>query len=331
VAAVGRRPRGAEDNGVSGYVTGWVLKHSDAQGAARLVLIVLADHASSDGTNSWPSVDTIQHEARLKSRRSVQNSLRQLEDAGAIVADGQGAKGQTNWTVVVGAHEMRSAIDDAEGRNLRPEGGATDAPKPSFNHPEPPCVGSASDEAVEVPVQRQLGEDGKPVPLLSPDGEIESVWEHYVEVMAPRHKQLAAAERALIRDALKVATAVECKQAIDGCRASAFHMGENDRGKKYNRLSQILKGKRGIRTTREQIDLFLDIAEKAGVGPGSSSVDPARLAEAKRNVLTAWEFPRSGQAKELGDMSAAWLAQHGYRVDHDPESGRPTFVFESER
>lgn len=156
------------------------------------------------------------------------------------------------------------------------------------------------------------------------------VWAHYVEVMQPRNKQLDPAARALIRDALKVATAVECCRAIDGCRASAFHMGANDRGKKYNRLSQILKGKRGIRTTREQMDLFLDIAEKVGVGPSVSSADPARLAEAKRNVLTGWEFPKSGQAQEMAKVGAAWLAQHHIRVERDPESGRPTFIQESE-
>lgn len=159
----------------------------------------------------------------------------------------------------------------------------------------------------------------------SPSGDVEIVWEHYVEVMEPRQTTLPPAERTLIRDALKVATAAECNRAIDGCKASAFHMGQNSRGKKYNKLSQILKGKRGIRTTREQIDLFLDIAEKAGVSTSGSSVDPARLAEAKRNVLTGWEFPGSRQAQEMATMSAAWLAQHGYRVEPDPD-GRPTFV-----
>jgi hypothetical protein len=95
---------------MSGYVTGWVLKHSNAVGAARLVLVVIADHASSDGTNSWPSADTIAHEARV-SRATVFRALEQLEQAGELRID-HGAGGPATvradrrpnrYTVLMGA------------------------------------------------------------------------------------------------------------------------------------------------------------------------------------------------------------------------------------
>lgn len=296
---------------MSGYVTGWVLKHSDVKGAARMVLIVLADHASSDGTNAWPSVDTVQHEARLGARSTVQRALRDLEELGSIRKAGTAGRGQTNWTVLMdeGPHHAAppGAASDQGGAASDAQGGPHHAAQTVLvNRPEEPPIAAA----------RDCGDD------------VEEIWSHYVAVMKPRHTDLDAGGRALIRDALKVASAVECKGAINGCFASDVHMGRRGIGdsapKKYNRLSQILKGKRGIRTLREQIDLFLDVAEKKGVGDGEASVDQARLAQAKRNVLTAWEMPRSEQAQRNGEMSAAWLAQHGYIVER-AEGGRPTF------
>lgn len=152
--------------------------------------------------------------------------------------------------------------------------------------------------------------------------EIETVWAHYVEVMNPRAKKLDSEARRIIADALKVATVVECCSAIDGCRASTFHMGDNDRGRKYNRLSQILKGKRASaqgpgRTTREQIDLFLDIAAKSGVQSGVTSASPARVRQAKEQVRNALTFPGDAEVVKRGEESAAWLATHGIRLIDD--------------
>lgn len=47
----------------------------------------------------------------------------------------------------------------------------------------------------------------------------------------------------------------ECKEAIDGCRLSDFHMGRNKQGKKYNDIKLILRG-------AEQIERFLDLYDK---------------------------------------------------------------------
>ena len=76
----------------------WVLEHSDARLADRLVLLSLADHAKSDGTCSWPSIDTIARHARI-SRRQAQYSLAALEESGAIVRTGVSRAGTTIWTV----------------------------------------------------------------------------------------------------------------------------------------------------------------------------------------------------------------------------------------
>jgi hypothetical protein len=154
---------------------------------------------------------------------------------------------------------------------------------------------------------------------------VAEVWSHYCSVMKPRNPGLDAQARALIRDALKVATLSECKRAIDGCAASPFHMGENERNRKYNRLSQILKGKRGIRTLREQIDMFLDTAEKSGLPSGVTSADPGRVSAAKRDVIDAFDFPGDDQVQERGTQARRWLEEQGFKIEPHPTTGRPVF------
>lgn len=148
------------------------------------------------------------------------------------------------------------------------------------------------------------------------------VWKVYVEVMNPRNKGLGPEERRLINEALKVATVSECQNAIRGCRASTFHMGENDRRRKYNRLSQILKGRGAqgqgrARTTRETIDYFLDIYAKSGGESHVPSVDNAKLREAKQDVRDALEFPGDVHLADRGGEARRWLEEHGFKVAID--------------
>lgn len=87
---------------MSVHVISWVLKHSEARLGDRLVLIVLADHASEDGTNAYPTLATIAQQARM-SRRQVQRALRNLETQG-LIKD----RGRTDW----GARRFDVAMSD---------------------------------------------------------------------------------------------------------------------------------------------------------------------------------------------------------------------------
>lgn len=107
---------------MSVHVMSWVLRHSDETLGRRLVLLVIADHASEDGTQSWCSVSTLAREARL-SRRATQDALRRLEASGAIVETGKGPRG---------THEYRVAMGGAESAP-----GADLAPKPSLESKTP--------------------------------------------------------------------------------------------------------------------------------------------------------------------------------------------------
>lgn len=143
---------------------------------------------------------------------------------------------------------------------------------------------------------------------------IDAVLAHYVAVMKPRSTmKFGEDDRRLVREALKVATVDELRRAIDGCSLSPFHMGQNDRRKKYTRLSHILKGKQGIRTTREQIEMFLEIADGA-VTQAATGI-PAWVRE---NLL----LERDGDAdndevRRRIEKAAAWLSDHGFRWHWD--------------
>lgn len=188
----------------------------------------------------------------------------------------------------------------------------------------------------EQPPTTKGGEDGGPGEGGAGQTDrvraVNKVWGHYAAVMTPRSDAPDAEQRRIIQDALKVANgsnydekADELCRAIDGCAASGFHMGQNDRRKKYNRLSQILKGKRGGKTTREQIDMFLEIAEKSGSESRVTSVSNARVQQAKRDVLDGWEFPNDERVVERANEAKAWLREQGFKIEYE-ENGRPRFV-----
>lgn len=55
----------------------WVIEHSKHKGNSLTVLIMIANHAKSDGTGAWPSIPTLAKEARI-SERTVQRTIGRL-------------------------------------------------------------------------------------------------------------------------------------------------------------------------------------------------------------------------------------------------------------
>lgn len=66
-----------------------VWDHADVSGTDLLVLLVIADHAADDGSNAWPSVETIARKCRV-SARTVQRSIRTLGEQRLIEVRRQG-------------------------------------------------------------------------------------------------------------------------------------------------------------------------------------------------------------------------------------------------
>jgi hypothetical protein len=73
----------------------WVWKHAPIKGTDLLILLAIADHASEDGGNAYPSIKTISVKARVSQER-VRQGLRRLEEKGLLLtASKQG--GTDNW------------------------------------------------------------------------------------------------------------------------------------------------------------------------------------------------------------------------------------------
>ena len=79
---------------------GWVWDFSPQAGNGLLMLLAMADHASDDGGNIYPSVQRLAHKVRVKERQA-QYIISELEKAGAILRESQGGgRGHTaRWRI----------------------------------------------------------------------------------------------------------------------------------------------------------------------------------------------------------------------------------------
>lgn len=87
--------------------------------------------------------------------------------------------------------------------------------------------------------------------------EVAQVFEHWKIIMGHSRARLDVARAKVIKTRLKDGYSVEdlCL-AIDGCCASAFHMGENDRQMVYDSIALILRD-------ADHVDKFIKAGEKA--------------------------------------------------------------------
>jgi hypothetical protein len=117
----------------------WVFADApkDLKPAEMLVAISLANHASSDGGHAYPSVQAMMDETRL-SRRSVQSSLRTLEERGVIEVEREATRRLPAMYAFCAFRGANTASDDGSGAQsvqggaqILPVRGAEIAPKPS--------------------------------------------------------------------------------------------------------------------------------------------------------------------------------------------------------
>lgn len=74
----------------------WVLESSRATGSDRLVLLAIANHASKEGGEAWPSIPLIAAEARV-SERTVSRSLIRLAALGELEVVRGGGRGPNQY------------------------------------------------------------------------------------------------------------------------------------------------------------------------------------------------------------------------------------------
>lgn len=117
----------------------WVIENSKHKESRLVVLLMIANHARSDGTGAWPSIPTIAKESRI-SVRACQYNIARLERSGELAVErGHGPHGTNLYSLpkMMGATSA-PVVQLAVGRGatmLHPPGATIAAPEPSFNRP----------------------------------------------------------------------------------------------------------------------------------------------------------------------------------------------------
>lgn len=117
----------------------WVLEHSEATLADRLVLIAIANHADARGWNAWPAVPLIAREARVD-RATVFRALEALEALGELIIQRRAGFSSVYGLPALGGSQSatgegsQSATGGVASRNKR---GRNLQPKPSLTVNEP--------------------------------------------------------------------------------------------------------------------------------------------------------------------------------------------------
>lgn len=88
---------------------------------------------------------------------------------------------------------------------------------------------------------------------LSPGGDVATVFQHWKQVMGRTAAKLTLKRAQLIKARLRDSTVDELLMAVDGCAASAWHMGRNDRRTRFDDLTLICRD-------REHVERFLELA-----------------------------------------------------------------------
>lgn len=187
--------------------------------------------------------------------------LKELEDEGCIVRYKVGAQSYVqlcNWLI----HQK---IDRPSKSKIPPLDGAS---KTIANPREVSSEDQGSkDQGREGKGEDQLVERRSAPPDRDVVAEVFAYWQ---KVMDSPRSQLDDKRRKAIKGALKLYEPRQVCEAILGCSRSAWHMGENDRRRKFNDLDLILRD-------AKHIDDFTEMASKRTTGPESIEQRNARI------------------------------------------------------
>lgn len=116
---------------------------------------------------------------------------------------------------------------------------------------------------------------GKELPVerrdAAPDRDVVAeIFAYWQKVMDTPGAQLDDKRTKAIKAALKLYEPRQVCEAILGCSRSTWHMGENDRRRKFNGLGLILRD-------AEHIDSFIELASKRTTGPENIEQRNARI------------------------------------------------------
>ena len=121
----------------------------------------------------------------------------------------------------------------------------------------------------------------------TPEG-VTEVFEHWRTVMGKTGQVVLDSKRkARIVWAIGQYGVETAKRAIDGCKASAFHMGENDKGQRYDALTLIFRD-------ASKVENFLEVASNPprtgliAVNDGKVAPAMSKLSQSNAASMQAW-------------------------------------------
>lgn len=195
-------------------------------GNQKVMLLGLANHAHPDGSEAYPSLDTLATYGCCN-RSTARRNVRSLEDDGWIERDGDGPKGTAKYRLRMG------------GGNLPPGGaGATGGVAPV--QPEP----SLEPSVVGVGVGSEQG-DGNTSIASNANGVGSAtgrIFEHWRAAMSKSAAARLTPERSkVVASRLRTFSEQELRDAITVASRDAWTMGENDRHKPFNDLTVIFR------------------------------------------------------------------------------------------
>ncbi len=92
----------------------WVIEHSRHKGAELLCLLMIANHAHADGTNAFPSIETLARECRM-SERQIKRIIQKLEESGELRVERGVGRGNVNYYVIVmDGEQSHTSQDEAQ-------------------------------------------------------------------------------------------------------------------------------------------------------------------------------------------------------------------------
>lgn len=226
-----------------------------------MALLVFADHADDDGSNTWPSAETIAFEGRM-SRSTAVEARKRLERDGRIERSGTDPNGSGSPRYTV---RMEAAAEGPPPARRRPRRGS------DSGRGRIPDGGSDSDVSRGPESGPEPSKENRPTeePLGTPPNDVDRCWEGYLEAMGDsvRKRELPPDEAAIIRSTLRVGSIEEVIIAFRACARSDYHMKRgkhaNRKGGRYNSIGKILKPRptKG-ETWRSRLDWWLDRAEE---------------------------------------------------------------------
>lgn len=136
----------------------WVWNHSRSRHGARLVLLAIADCASADGSNAWPSNAEIARKAGLTDR-AVRTAVAELVALGELdVRYNAGPKGCNRYRVIMGD----------PGRNCPPEESSPPSGKSPQVTPQDPEDSSPPEKIAPRKNATRTPEKISPVTVIEP-------------------------------------------------------------------------------------------------------------------------------------------------------------------